>query len=121
MNKAGFWRRFVAVFIDGILLAPFSYLSLIAAGNSYAGFPLQIIYETILISQWGGYTVGKKVMGIRVVTTGGEQLDWVKSFIRAVSKILSALALLIGYLWMLWDEKKQTWHDMIADTFVVEA
>jgi uncharacterized RDD family membrane protein YckC len=104
MNKAGFWRRFFAVLIDHI----FSFGIFI------------FLYETILISQWGGYTIGKKIMGIRVVAVDGKPIGLVEAFVRSISKILSYF-LFIGFLWMLWDEKSQTWHDKIAETFVVEA
>ena len=115
MNKAGFFKRFLAVFIDGLL---FGGCGLILQNNAF-GF-LSIVYETILISQWNGQTIGKKIMGLKVVTTSGGQLDWVKALIRAISKILSSIFLGLGYFWMLWDDKSQTWHDKIADTFVVE-
>jgi uncharacterized RDD family membrane protein YckC len=35
--------------------------------------------------------------------------------------LVSAIALLIGYLWMLWDSEKQTWQDKVARTYVVPA
>ncbi len=116
MKKAGFLKRFLAVLIDGLL---FGGIGIVLKIGTF-GF-LDIIYETILISQWNGQTIGKKIMGIKVVTTTGESLDWLKSFIRAISRILSGIPLALGYFWMLWDEKSQTWHDKIADTFVVEA
>lgn len=103
MSKAGFWRRFFAVLIDHIF--------------SFGVFIF--IYETVLISQWGGYTIGKKIMGIRVVSVEGKQIGWVEAFVRAVSKILSYF-LFLGFFWMLWDPESQTWHDKIADTYVVE-
>ncbi len=103
MNKAGFWRRFFAVFIDHIF--------------SLGVFI--ILYETVLISQWGGHTIGKKIMGIRVVSVDGKQIGWVEAFVRSISKILSYF-LFLGFLWMLWDENSQTWHDKIAETYVVE-
>jgi uncharacterized RDD family membrane protein YckC len=103
MNKAGFWRRFFAVLIDHIFsLGVFIF-----------------IYETVLISQWGGYTIGKKIMGVRVVSVNGKPISLVEAFVRSISKILSYF-LFLGFLWMLWDEKSQTWHDKIADTYVVE-
>ncbi len=105
MKKAGFWRRWFAAWIDNILCL----------------WVFWIVYETILVSQWGGYTVGKKIMGIKVVMANGKQLDWVQAFVRSVSKILSGTFFALGYLWMLWDENSQTWHDKIADTVVVEA
>ena len=104
MNKAGFWRRFFAVLIDHIFsLGVFIF-----------------IYETVLISQWGGYTIGKKIMGIKVVSIPGGKVDWVKAFVRSISKILSGLVLCLGYLWAIWDPQTQTWHDKLADTYVVE-
>jgi uncharacterized RDD family membrane protein YckC len=104
MNKAGFWRRFLAAFIDHLL----------SLGVFW------ILYETILVSQWNGYTVGKKLMGIRVVSRKGGKVDWVLAFVRSVGKILSGMFFCLGYLWMLWDEDSQTWHDKLADTVVVK-
>lgn len=116
MKKAGFIKRFAAVFIDGLIFCALS-----AAVQSAFFICLSILYETILISQWGGFTIGKKVMGIKVVTESGNQVDILKAFIRSLSKLLSYIVLFLGYLWMLWDDKSQTWHDKIAETFVIEA
>jgi uncharacterized RDD family membrane protein YckC len=103
MNNASFWRRFIAVLIDHV----FSLSVFI------------ILYETVLISQWGGYTVGKKIMDIRVVSVNGKPIGWVEAFVRSISKILSYFFFL-GFLWMVWDSESQTWHDKIAETHVVE-
>lgn len=104
MNKAGFFKRLVATLIDHLL----------SLGIFW------ILYETILVSQWNGYTVGKKIMGIRVVSQNGGPVDWVKAFARSVSKILSGMFFGLGYLWMLWDDNSQTWHDKLAETYVVD-
>ncbi|MDQ6820397.1 MAG: RDD family protein [Actinomycetota bacterium] len=40
---------------------------------------------------------------------------------RYIASILSALCILIGYLWMLWDTEKQTWHDKLSNSVVVPA
>jgi uncharacterized RDD family membrane protein YckC len=114
MKKASIFKRFLAAFIDGLLFAV-----LFWAIKNPAVQILSIVYETILISQWGGYTVGKKIMGIKVVTTSGGQVDWVKAFVRSISKILSGLALGLGYFWAIWDPQTQTWQ--LADTYVIEA
>ena len=115
MKKASFFKRLVAWLVDS---AVFWGLGLFFH-NGLLGIAL-IVYETVLISQWGGYTVGKKVMGIRVVTVSGGQPDMMKAFVRAIAKILSGLVFALGYLWMLWDKKSQTWHDKLAETFVIE-
>ncbi len=116
MKKTGFWKRFFAALIDCVLFGA------LGLGLRHGGFSaLWIVYETILVSQWEGYTIGKKVMGIKVVSASGGPVDLLKAFIRAISQILSSLFLGLGYFWMLWDKNSQTWHDKIADTYVVEA
>ena len=103
MKKADFFQRLLATLIDHLLCLGVFW----------------ILYETILVSQWDGYTVGKKIMGIRVVSANPEKVDWVRALVRSVSKILSSF-LLLGYLWMLVDEDSQTWHDKLAETYVVQ-
>ena len=103
MKKAGFFQRFLATLIDHLLCLGVFW----------------IVYEAVLVSQWDGYTVGKKIMGIRVVSANPGKVDWVRAFVRSVSKILSSF-LLLGYLWMLADEDSQTWHDKLAETYVVQ-
>ncbi len=116
MKKASFGKRLLAVFIDGLIFGAFDF-----ALHDNTLLVLFIVYETILLSQWNGQTIGKKILGLKVVTASGGQLDWLKAFIRSLSKLLSAMPMLLGYFWMLWDDKSQTWHDKIAETFVVEA
>ena len=115
MKKARFFQRFVAVLIDGLIFLVLGYI----LNSNYFGI-LSILYETLLISLWNGLTVGKKVVGIRVITTSGGGLDILHAFIRSISKILSGAVFLLGYLWMLWDKDSQTWHDKLAGSYVVE-
>jgi uncharacterized RDD family membrane protein YckC len=53
--------------------------------------------------------------------TTGRPLPYVRAFVRALVGNLSALALFLGYLWMLWEPRKRTWHDIVADSLVVSA
>jgi uncharacterized RDD family membrane protein YckC len=70
-----------------------------------------------------GQTIGCRAMGVKVVKIGtGQPLQ----FWPAVGRVLfasfaSGQVCYLGYLWMLWDDKKQTWHDKILDTVVIEA
>jgi uncharacterized RDD family membrane protein YckC len=43
----------------------------------------------------------------------------VRAFARWIGRYVSALIIYIGYLWMLWDEEKQCWHDKLASDVVV--
>jgi RDD family len=51
----------------------------------------------------------------------GRSLPYVRAFVRALVSSLSALALFLGYLWMLWEPRRRTWHDIVADSLVVRA
>ena len=67
-----------------------------------------------------GATVGKMVMKIKVVREDKKKLTYPDALLRGLASYLSAIVLCLGYLNMLWDGKKQTWHDKIAKTVVVK-
>lgn len=69
-----------------------------------------------------GQTWGRKLVGVRVVdATTGEAPGWGKAIGRTLfAYFVSANVCYLGYLWMLWDSKRQTWHDKVAGTHVVE-
>ena len=68
-----------------------------------------------------GQTLGKKALGIRVVDsrTGGS-IGVGRGVGRYFARILSSFLCGLGYLWMLWDPEKQTWHDKIVNSYVVK-
>lgn len=78
-----------------------------------------IIYYALMESSKYQGTLGKIAMGIRVVDKDGQRIDLPKALLRNLSKILSALIFGIGYIMIIFDERKQGLHDKIADTFVV--
>jgi uncharacterized RDD family membrane protein YckC len=69
-----------------------------------------------------GQTLGKRVVGIRVVdaATGQPGIGVGRAIGRYFARFLSALPLLLGYFWMLWDDKKQTWHDKLVSSVVTK-
>jgi len=84
------------------------------------GALLQAAYFTFLTWRYG-QTLGKKALNLRVVTTDYEPLSFGKAFLREViGKFISTAILLIGFLWVAWDEKKQALHDKLAGTCVVK-
>jgi uncharacterized RDD family membrane protein YckC len=130
----GFWPRFGAQIIDGIIVAIITYpILFMVYGLDYfsktglvAG-PLDVVLNYLFPMVWTiGFwiyrqaTPGKMVIGAKIIcaTTGGAPSTG--QFIgRYFAYILSALPLLLGYLWAAWDPKKQTWHDKLAGTYVV--
>ncbi|WP_231897659.1 RDD family protein [Ilumatobacter coccineus] len=69
-----------------------------------------------------GQTWGRKLIGVKVIDerTGGAP-GWGKAIGRsAFAWFISGQILYIGYLWMLWDDRKQTLHDKVSGTHVVQ-
>ncbi|WP_405084662.1 RDD family protein [Microbispora sp. NBC_01389] len=69
-----------------------------------------------------GQTVGKKVLGIKTVKEEtGEYIGFGMAFVRYLCHIIDGLPCYIGFLWPLWDAKRQTFADKIVGTVVVRA
>jgi len=65
-----------------------------------------------------GATPGKRILGLRVMRTGGQRLSWTRAIVRYVGYWISALPLFLGFLWVFVDRRRQGWHDKLADTIV---
>jgi uncharacterized RDD family membrane protein YckC len=121
--RAGFWRRFAGAFIDGIVVGIASRILTAIVGTAVGtslGIVVSAAYFTAFIGADRGQTLGQMALGIRVAAldTGGS-IGYARAFLRWVVSIISAIVLLIGYLWMLWDKEKQCWHDKAANDVVV--
>jgi uncharacterized RDD family membrane protein YckC len=135
---AGFGIRFLAFLIDYIFTALILVLPLViyfltdpyarevAEKQNGGSLGTQIaiillwIYFVIRIARHG-QTPGKKIMKVKVIRLkDGQVPGFLRAIIReSVGKWLSNFFLL-GYLWVIWDKKKQGWHDKIAGTVVIK-
>ena len=78
------------------------------------------IYNIISLAKYGT-TLGKRLLKIKVVSASQNKLSLSQIIIReTIGRMISGSFAGLGYLWALWDEKKQTWHDKIANTYVVK-
>ncbi|GAA2744736.1 MULTISPECIES: RDD family protein [Kitasatospora] len=69
-----------------------------------------------------GQTPGKKMVNIRVVREAdGQPIGFGMAFVRKLCHILDEALCCIGFLWPLWDAKKQTFADKIIGTVVVKS
>jgi len=121
--RAGFFRRFWAVFVDGIVLGLVGGVLQAIVGRTFGGLvalALYIGYTAYFEGSPSGQTIGKRALGIRVLDlrTGGS-IGFSRAVLRYFARILSGIPLFLGYFWMLWDPEKQTWHDKIAGSVVV--
>ncbi len=83
------------------------------------GFGWASLYLTIFLSWWNGQTVGKKLMGIRVVRLDGEPITWWIAFERAGGYAAGFATGLLGFAQVWWDANRQAIHDRIVGTVVV--
>ena len=69
-----------------------------------------------------GQTWGRKIVGVKVVrVSDGQPPGFWRAFGRELfGNIISGQILYLGYLWMIWDKDRQTWHDKVAGTIVVK-
>jgi len=81
--------------------------------------PLVALGYYVLLWTLAGRTIGKWLMGLRVVSNTGSTPNFTQSVIRVFGYLLSALLLYLGYLWVLVDRRRMAWHDHLARTHVV--
>jgi uncharacterized RDD family membrane protein YckC len=143
VRYAGFWIRFLAVFIDGLIVAlpvilvafALNSASISAAlanqGSSQtsaaASAPingLSLVLGFAYFSYfWGvGSTPGMRIFGLHVVDANNPQagpIGFGRGALRYVGYVVSTFCCYIGLIWAAFDGRKQGWHDKIANTFVV--
>jgi uncharacterized RDD family membrane protein YckC len=129
--RANFVRRLLAALVDGIIVAGVfviivGVLAVITdeAGAVTVGYLLGLVlmvaYFTYFEGGAAGQTPGKMVFDIRVIdyNTGGS-IGYPRALGRLFARYLSQLPCFLGFLWMLWDREKQTWHDKLVNCVVV--
>ena len=125
--RSGFWRRFAAALIDGLVIAIPINVLVVAFPDADVELNalsvlVQAVYFTALEGGRTGQTLGKQALGIRVADlAGGGSIGYGRAFVRYIGRFVSTIVLLLGYLWMIWDREKQTWHDKMAGSVVVPA
>jgi len=134
---AGFWIRTAATLIDWLILIIVTYPILyLAYGSSYwdldpdlpffrgtvdflATIVLPFLY-TVLFWMYRSATPGKIVLKLKILDSrSGQRLSPMQSVLRYLGYFISAIPLALGFIWVGWDAKKQSWHDKLTSTVVV--
>lgn len=122
VEYAGFWVRFAALFVDGIVLAIPMTIANVVFGKQVGGFAgsiLMWIYAIYMLNTRQA-TLGKMALGLKVISTNDEELSIGRLALREiVGKILNIFTLYIGFVMIAFTSKKQGLHDMIANTAVI--
>lgn len=127
MNYAGFWRRAGAVIIDSIIYSVLLSLFLGPAYISSDAWSVESIVGNVIafvltVLLWIRYlgTPGKLLLGCQIVDAdSGEPISYRQAVIRYLGYFVSAITLMVGFLWMIWDPRHQTFHDKMANTVVL--
>lgn len=90
-------------------------LTLVVGVTTFTMFNLYPIFFWMLTGQ----TIGKGIMGLRVVQIHGKPVTFRVALLRLVGYYLSALFLFLGFFWILIDDKRRGWHDKLAGTCVI--
>lgn len=134
---AGFISRLVAFSIDAVLMV------MMVGVLAWVASQIEILFEAFLprdydlhgpfllvvpfvvalyyVGLWalGGATIGKWMLGLRVVRADGYPPTIGRSLIRFVGYGLSAIVFFLGFIWALFDDEHRAWHDDLAGTWVV--
>jgi len=138
IEYAGFWKRVLAALIDSFLILCVT-TPLIAAvyGWGYftdgtrsilpSGADFFISYvlpavATIIFWKTRQATPGKMALSLKIVDAQtGQPMSSGQAIGRYFAYFVSAIVLMLGYLWVAFDPRKQAWHDKLAGTVVVHA
>ncbi|MGG2063859.1 RDD family protein [Bacillus sp. S14(2024)] len=130
MNQqlAGFWRRLGANFLDGLVLVPFLVIFMALGvsekkADDIVGM-LETLYYLIVPIVWGGFTVGKKAVDIRIVRIDGKNITiWttLKRYLLGgiVYGITFGIGVIVSAFMVALRQDKRSIHDFIAGTKVV--
>lgn len=130
---AGFWKRVLASFIDSLISSALAGIVVLVAVMTYKSmdesflemtfnisvFLIGWIYFATMESSARQGTLGKLAVGIKVVDNESNKIGFVRATVRYLGKIISYIAVGIGFIMVAFTRKKQGLHDMMAGCLVV--
>lgn len=132
MRYAGFWIRFWACLLDGLILSLIT-VPLGLLQTSMLEDENFAMYLFLLVCSWIGYwlyialftsggwqaTIGKRLMGLRITDLHGNRISFGQATGRHFGQFVSGLLMGVGYVMIGLTEKKQGLHDIMAGTLVL--
>ncbi|MEQ1545521.1 RDD family protein [Methyloglobulus sp.] len=129
MTKPRLLRHLAVIIYDFLLLIAVLFLAtaiLLPFNGGEAFTNHQIFYSLYLLAVsfcfygwfWthGGQTLGLRAWKIKVLNNEHCVISWRQAFIRFIVALLSWGFLGLGFLWVLFDKKQRSWHDMASKT-----
>ena len=147
VKLAGLTKRFLALSVDAFIvgIATFAVmavtdsfaplydamysaddLSVSAAFNQFQTETIAVnllvsaVYNVAFLTLLNGQTLGKVLFKMRVVKKNGRRISILDALLRNVFGYTVSQIFLLGYLWAIFDEEQQAWHDKMAGTVVLD-
>ena len=130
-ESAGLFRRLAAILYDSLLIiaiwliTTLLLVALINDGAALGGplFQLGLYFEACLFYAYfwrlRGQTLGMQVWKIKLINPNFQTLSWQECFARLFFSLVSISMLGLGFLWIIFDPDRLTWHDRASGTRVV--
>ncbi|CAA9891957.1 putative RDD family membrane protein YckC [Candidatus Methylobacter favarea] len=129
MSAPGFLRRLAAVFYDLLLLIALFFIATALllpfnAGQAFTAshffYPLYLLGVSFFFYAWfwthGGQTLGLRAWKIKVLTLDRKPVSWKQALLRFAAALISWVFFGLGFLWVLIDKNKLSWHDHLSRT-----
>lgn len=143
MDKAGFFTRFIAYLVDGIMIGILAWIVAVIFGgiigvtggtdSNFLGFiagTMMLLMMVILFLFqflyfgyfWSkdGQSIGMKLLNIKVIDQDGSPISFLRAGLRGtIGYWISSFIFGLGFIWAAFDSEKEAWHDKIFKTWVV--
>ncbi len=131
ISTPGFWRRLAVIFYDLILLCAILFVATavllpLNAGEAFNRqqffYPCYLLVISFIFYGWfwthGGQTLGLRAWKLKVLTQDHQPISWTQALLRFTTAIVSLSFFGLGFLWILVDKNKRSWHDYLSKTAV---
>jgi uncharacterized RDD family membrane protein YckC len=132
-KSASLWRRLAALLYDSLLLlaiwfiATASLLPLTGGEAIEANNPFlttYLLFISFFFYGWfwrhGGQTLGMRSWQLQLQNLREGRVSWLQCLLRFIVALPAGLLFGLGYVWMLFDKRKLTWHDRYSETRIVQ-
>jgi uncharacterized RDD family membrane protein YckC len=122
LPRAGFWLRLGATLLDLVMAGMiFGMLEGVFRIFFHAGGSFPFWFAVYHVLMWGtkGTTIGGIICGLKLVRVDDRPVDWSVAIVRALGAFLSLAVAGLGFIWVGFDDDRQSWHDKIAGTTIV--
>jgi uncharacterized RDD family membrane protein YckC len=139
MDYGGFWIRFAAKLIDGMIQSGVGFVvgaifgfvivpivgpnnpltALLSLLMNLFNIALGVAYTTYFLGKHAA-TPGKMACGLKVVKSDGGKVSYARALGRHFAEWINPFTLWIGYIMAAFDDEKRTLHDRICDTRVIK-